>query len=69
MSNVIKLSVPTMMCGACVSSINTALDAETRVVRSNIDLPTKTVLVETDVSADLLIDILKIAGYEAIEIS
>jgi len=69
MSNEIKLSVPGMMCGGCVSSINKALDAEARVVSANVDLPTKTVLVETDASAAFLIDTLKTAGYEATEVS
>jgi copper chaperone len=69
MSNEIKLSVPAMMCGGCVSSINKALDAEAHVVSANVDLPTKTVLVETDASAAFLIDTLKTAGYEATEVS
>ena len=58
-----------MMCGGCVSSISKALDAETRVVSTNVDLPTKTVLVETDASVAFLIDTLKAAGYEATEVS
>jgi len=69
MSNKIKLSVPGMMCGGCVSSINKALDAEAQVVSSNVDLPTKTVLIETDASAAFLINTLKTAGYEASEVS
>ena len=69
MNNEIKLSVPAMMCGGCVSNINKALDAEAQVVSANVDLPTKTVLVETDASAAFLIDTLKTAGYEATEVS
>lgn len=69
MSNEIKLSIPAMMCGGCVSSINKALAAEAQVVSANVDLPTKTVLVETDASAAFLIDTLKTAGYEATKVS
>ncbi len=68
MSHEIKLAIPSMMCNGCVSTISKALDAQAQVISAKVDLPTKTVSVETDTSAAVLIDALKAAGYEATEI-
>ena len=67
MSKLIKLSIPGMKCGGCVSAIEKALDAEVGVIKSKVDLTTKSALVESTLSDNALGDTVKAAGFEVAE--
>ena len=67
MSKQIKLSIPGMKCGGCVSAIEKALDAEAGVINSKVDLSTKSALVESTLSEEVLSDTIKAAGFEVAE--
>jgi copper chaperone CopZ len=69
MSNKIKLSIPGMKCNGCVSAIEKALADEPGVIQSEVDLATKTALVESDVSLSVLSDAIKTAGFDATELT
>ena len=65
MSNTIRLSIPGMKCGGCVSAIEKALSDQAGVVSSQVDLATKTALVESDIAFDVLRDVVKAAGFDS----
>ncbi len=67
MSNKIKLSIPGMKCNGCVSAIEKALADEPGVIQSEVDLATKTALVESDVPFSVLSGVIKAAGFDATE--
>lgn len=69
MSNEIKLSIPGMKCNGCVSAIEKALADEPGVIRSEVDLATKTALVESDLSLSVLSETIKAAGFDATELT
>ena len=69
MSNTIRLSIPGMKCGGCVTAIEKALADEAGVIKSEVDLATKTALVESDVELTVLSDAIKAAGFEATELT
>jgi len=69
MGNTIRLSIPGMKCGGCVSAIEKALDDEAGVISSEVDLETKTALVESNVSLAVLSDAIKAAGFDATELT
>jgi len=69
MSNTIRLSIPGMKCGGCVSAIEKALDDEAGVISSEVDLETKTATVESNVSLAALSDAIKAAGFDATELT
>jgi len=69
MSNKIKLSIPGMKCNGCMSAIEKALADEPGVIQSEVDLATKTALVESDVSLAALSDAIKAAGFDATELT
>ncbi len=69
MSNTIRLSIPGIKCGGCVSAIEKALGDEAGVIRSEVDLATKTALVESNVSLTVLSDTIKAAGFDATELT
>jgi copper chaperone CopZ len=69
MSELIKLSIPGMKCGGCVTAIEKALGDEVGVIKSEVDLATKTALVESDVSLSVLSDAIKAAGFDATELT
>ncbi len=69
MSNTIKLSIPGMKCNGCVSAIEKALGDQTGVIRSEVDLETKTALVESDVPLAVLSGAIKAAGFDATELT
>ena len=65
MSNKIKLSIPGMKCAGCVSAIEKALGNEAGVIKSEVDLESKSAMVESDTSLAALISAIKAAGFEA----
>ena len=65
MSELIKISIPGMNCGGCVSAIEKALDEEVSVIRSKVNLPTKSALVESNVPIAVLNKAIKAAGFDA----
>ena len=65
MSNIIKLSIPGMKCGGCVSTIEKALDNQAGVIKSEVDLASKSALIESDASLVVLLDAIKAAGFDA----
>ena len=69
MSNEIKLSIPGMKCNGCVSAIEKALADEPGVIRSAVDLATKTALVESDLPLSVLSETIKAAGFDATELT
>ena len=64
MSELIKISIPGMNCGACVSAIEKVLDDEISVIRSEVDLATKSALVESNVPFSVLNKAIKAAGSD-----
>ncbi len=60
-----KLSVPGMSCGHCKATVEKSvvgIDADAQV---DVDLESRTVVVESSVTDAALIDALKAGGYEA----
>lgn len=68
MNQVIRLVIPGIKCGGCVATIEKALGDETGVLKSEVDLETKTATVKSNVSLDVLVDAIKAAGFEATEL-
>ncbi len=69
MSNSIRLSIPGMKCGGCVSAIEKALGEEAGVISSEVDLATKTALVESDIAVSVLSDAIRAAGFDVSELT
>jgi copper chaperone CopZ len=65
MTNEIVLSIPTMACQGCVTNIDKALQDRSGINNYDIDLPTKTVRIDSVLPQEELIAALKSAGYEA----
>ena len=65
MTNETVLSIPTMACQGCVNNIDTALKDRSGISEYDIDLPTKTVRIDSVLPQDELVAVLKSAGYEA----
>ena len=65
MSELIKISIPGMNCRACVSAIEKVLGDEISVIRSKVDLATKSALVESNVPIAVLNKAIKAAGFDA----
>lgn len=65
----VKLAVAAMKCAGCVSAIEKALGAEANVATANVDLATKTVLVETSLSQAALAKVIKTAGFEVTNVT
>lgn len=68
MSNTIKLSIPGMKCGGCVSAIEKVLDNEAGVIKSEVDLASKSALIESDTSLGIVVAAIKAAGFDATEL-
>ena len=68
MSKDIHFSIPGMKCNGCVSTIKKALSEEIGVRKADVDLQTKTALVETDTELSVLLSALKAAGFDATEV-
>jgi copper chaperone CopZ len=73
MSKEIRLSIPTMKCNGCVAAIGKAIQEaasnEIGIDRVKVDLETKTASVEAEVEASVLIEALKSAGFDAMEVA
>ena len=69
MSNTVKLSIPGMKCNGCVSAIEKALGEQVGVIKSEVDLETKTAVVESDVPLAVLSEAIKVAGFDATELT
>ena len=69
MSNTIKLSIPGMKCNGCVSAIEKALGEQAGVIKSEVDLVSKSALIESDASLVGLLDAIKAAGFDATEMA
>ena len=69
MSGKFKLSIPGMKCAGCVSAIEKALGNEVGVIRSEVDLESKSAIVESDTSLVALVSAIKAAGFEANELA
>jgi Cu+-exporting ATPase len=69
MSNTIKLSIPGMKCNGCVSAIEKALGEQAGVIKSEVDLASKSALIESDASLVDLLDAIKTAGFDATEMA
>jgi copper chaperone CopZ len=65
MNNTIRLSIPSMKCGGCVSAIEKALGEQAGVISSQVDLETKTALVESELAVSALSEVIKAAGFDA----
>jgi copper chaperone len=56
--------IPKMTCGGCASKVKKAIQQVDDQAHIDFDLPTKTVKVETDAAAALLIKAMTDAGYQ-----
>jgi copper chaperone len=56
--------VPKMSCGGCASNIKKAIEQLDDHARIDFDLPSKTVKVETDIAAAIVIKAMSDAGYQ-----
>ena len=64
MSNTFRLSIPGMKCAGCTSAIEKALDEQIGVISSQVDMETKTAVVECDITIGVLHETIKSAGFE-----
>ncbi len=73
MSKEKRFSILAMKCNGCVTAIEKAIQEATSDEigpdRVKVDLGTKVAWVETDVAASVLIDALKLAGFDATEVA
>ena len=69
MGDIKNLSIPAMKCNGCASAISKALDNQMGVIRSEVNLASKSVMIETDIALDVLLDVIKTAGFEATELT
>lgn len=61
----LKLTVPDMNCGHCVSAVTKALKGVDAAAEIAVDLDTKLVTVRSDASGEALAAALSKAGYES----
>ncbi len=61
----LKLTVPDMNCGHCVSAVTKALKGVDAGADVAIDLDTRTVTVRSDVGGEALVSALSKAGYDS----
>jgi copper chaperone len=61
----LKLTVPDMSCGHCVSAVTKALKGVDAAAEVAVDLDTKLVTVRSDASGEALAAALSKAGYES----
>ena len=64
-ANTIRLSVGGMSCAGCVASVEQALQSVSGVQQVSVNFAEHTALVEGDVSNEVLITAVKVAGYDA----
>ncbi len=67
--SLLTFSVPTMKCQGCASSITNALASaqseQGSIDQYNVDLAHKTVSIDSTLSPDTIISLIKFAGFEA----
>jgi len=68
MNQIIRLAIPSIKCNGCVAAIEKALDDEAGVIKSEVELETKTATIESNVSLAVLVEAIKAAGFEATEL-
>ena len=68
MKLIIRLAIPGIKCNGCVAAIEKALGDESGVIKSEVDLETKTATIESNVSLAVLVDAVKAAGFDATEL-
>lgn len=67
MNHIIRLAIPGIKCNGCVTAIEQALSNEAGVIKSEVDLETKSAVVESNAAVTVLIDAIKAAGFDATE--
>ena len=65
MNNTIRLSIPAMKCNGCVAAIEKALADEKSVTEAVVDLASKSAVLTSTVSADVVLGVIKAAGFDA----
>lgn len=60
----LKLKVPDMSCGHCVSAIEKAVKSIDPAARVVVDLGSSTVAVETKANETAICDVIRSAGYD-----
>ncbi|MDP7284449.1 MAG: heavy metal-associated domain-containing protein [Arenicellales bacterium] len=65
MSNTVQLTIGGMGCGGCASAVENAVKLVTGVESVAVDYATQTATVEGVIDAELLIQAIEDAGYEA----
>jgi copper chaperone CopZ len=68
MKHIIRLAIPGIKCNGCVTAIEKALGGESGVIKSEVDLQTKSATIESNVSLAVLVDTINTAGFEATEL-
>ena len=68
MKQIIRLAIPGIECNGCVTAIENALSDDAGVIKSEVDLETKTATIESNVSLAALVDAVKTAGFDATEL-
>ena len=63
-----RLAIPGIKCNGCVAAIEKALGDESGVIKSEVDLETKTATIESSVSLAVLVNTIKTAGFDATEL-
>lgn len=59
----VEIQVEKMTCGGCAARVRRAVQAIDDSAEVKVDLPTKTVLIESDIEADSLVHAITAAGY------
>ncbi len=68
MKLIIRLAIPGIKCNGCVAAIEKVLGDEPGVIKSQVDLETKTATIESNVSQSVLVEAVKAAGFDAAEL-
>jgi|TARA_R110000782_G_scaffold259575_1_gene350206 copper chaperone len=61
----IRFEIPGMTCGGCARSVTTAIQGIDAQAKVEIDIPGKSVCVESRADRNSLIEAIREAGYEA----
>ncbi len=68
MTKIYQLSIPAIKCNDCVAIIKLALDKAPGIHKSEINLETKSALVEANITQARVLKVIKSAGFEATKI-
>jgi copper chaperone len=63
-----KLQIPDMVCGGCVEIITQAIAATDPTAKVTVDLPQKTLDLETQVAPELIEGAIVQAGYTVVKV-